>query len=152
MFNLEIISPNSQKHRGYSFTSAIAAGLEPREYAAMWNEQPMTAEAVLDFKVWGKHVNLTCFFRDIHSSKKFCLSAFSNRHDGRYTPRDRIVDFSEPGIENGLYLVTTIKTRNGNSAWASAKLLLPPERREEILARIAEAYAGMVEGVASSTE
>ena len=141
MFDLGIISSNTEKKRGYSFTDAIASGLEPREYIPMWDKEPMEAEAVLDFKIWGKHVNLTCFFRDIRTGKKFCLSAFGS-HDRRYTPRDGIVDFSEPGIENGLYLVATIKNQKGTSAWASAKLLLPPERKEEILARIAEVYTG----------
>ncbi len=134
--------PTTGRHRGYSYTNAVDAGLEPREYAAMWDKEPMEAEAVLDFKIWGKHVNLTCYFRDIRDGKKFWLSAFNDKRDGRYTPRDGVIDFSEPGIENGLYRVATIKTRSGKSAWASAELLLAPERKEEILARIAEVYSG----------
>lgn len=142
MPSVELFSPATGKHRGHSFTSAIASGCEPREYAAMWKEPPMIAEAVLDFKIWGKHVNLTCYFRDIRTGKKFWLSAYNDERDRRYTPRDGVIDFSEVGIENGLYLVETIKTRKGTSAWASAKLLLPSERREEILARIGEVYSG----------
>lgn len=138
----KILSPVTGKHRDHSFTSAIASGFEPREYVAMWDKEPMEAEAVLDFKIWGKHVNLTCYFRDIRTGKKFWLSAFNNARDGRYTPRDGVIDFSEVGIENGLYLIETVKPRKGTSAWVSAKLLLSSERREEILTRIAEVYSG----------
>lgn len=59
-------------------------------------------------------------FRDIRTGKKFWLSTFSNQRDGRYTPRDKVIDFNEPGNENGLYFVNTVKTRKGTSAWASA--------------------------------
>ena len=131
-------------HRAYSFTGAIEYGLEPRAYRSMLHEKPMGCEALLDFKIWGKSPCLTCYFRDIRTGDKFCLSAFDNKHDRRYTPRDKDIDFSEPGIENGLYLVTTMETKKGGSAWATARLLLAPDRKGEILGRITEVYVGPV--------
>ena len=62
------------------------------------------------------------------------------RHRG-YSFRGAI-EFSEAGIEHGLYLVTTTATKKGGSAWATASLIFAPDRREELLARIAEAYVG----------
>ena len=132
------------RHRAYSFTGAIEYGLEPRAYRSMLHEEPMSSEALLDFKIWGKSPCLTCYFRDIRTGNKFCLTAFDNEKNTRYTPRDRDIDFSEQGIENGLYLVETVGTKKGGSAWANASLLLPPDREEEILARITELYAGSI--------
>jgi len=125
-----------RRHRGFSYTSAVNSGFEPREYKSMLHENPMTAEALLDFKIWGKSPNLTCFFRNIRTGEKFRLSAFDNNHDQRYTPRDKDIDFSEPGIENGLYRVVTVKTKKGLCAWQSAELLLSPDKKDEILNRI----------------
>ena len=130
------------QHRAYSFSGAIEYGLEPRAYRSMLHEQPMNVEALLDFKIWGKRPCLTCYFRDIRTGDKFCLSAFDNEHDRRYTPRDKDIDFSKPGIGNGLYLVTTVGTKKGGSVWAAARLLLAPDRKGEILERIAEVYVG----------
>lgn len=130
---------SSRSHRGFSFRAAIDAGLEPRSYKSMLHEKPMQAEAILDFKIWGRRPSLTCYFRDIRTGAKFCLSAFDNKHDGRYTPRDNNIDFSECGIEHGLYLVATVETKKGGSAWSSASLLLPPDKRDAILARITDA-------------
>ena len=129
-----------ERHRGYSFRGAIEYGLEPREYKSMLHEEPIQAEAILDFKIWGKRPCLTCYFRNIRTGEKFCLSAFDNKRASRYTPRDNDIDFSETGIEHGLYLVTTTATKKGGSAWASARLIFAHDRREEILARIAEMY------------
>ena len=134
----------AERQRGFSFSSAIASGFEPREYRSLLHEEPMRAEALLDFKIWGKRPCLTCYFRDIRTGAKFCLTAFDNEKNTRYTPRDRDIDFSEQGIENGLYLVETVGTKKGGSAWANASLLLPPDREEEILARITELYAGSI--------
>ena len=113
-------------------------GLEPREYKSMLRENPMTAEALLDFKIWGKSPNLTCYFRNIRTGEKFRLSAFDNDRDRRYAPRDRRIDFSEPDIESGLYRVVTVKTKKGLCAWQSAELLLSPDKKDAILARLAE--------------
>ncbi|MDL2307946.1 hypothetical protein LJC48_08035, partial [Desulfovibrio sp. OttesenSCG-928-C06] len=60
----------------------------------------------------------------------------------QYTPRDKDIDFSEPDIENGLYEVTTAPNSKGKITWDSATLMLPPERKEEIEARIAEVFEG----------
>lgn len=131
-----------ERHRGYSFRGAIEYGLEPREYKSMLHEEPMQAEAVLDFKIWGKSPCLTCYFRNIRTGEKFCLTAFDNNRSTRYTPRDNEIDFSEQGIEHGLYHVRTVKTKKGTSAWATAKLLIAPGAQLAIEARIAQVFVG----------
>ena len=139
-----ILFPLSEKrHRGFSFQATVENGFEPSDYRSLLHdESPMTAEALLDFKVWGKSPNLTCFFWNIRTGEKFRLSAFDNKRDRRYTPRDGNIDFSEPGIENGLYLVETAKGKKGLCAWQSAKLLLAPDRGDEVVARITEVFIG----------
>ena len=108
----------------------------------MLHEEPMEVEALLDFKIWGKSPCLTCYFRNIRTGEKFCLTAFDNNRSTRYTPRDNEIDFSEPGIEHGLYLVRTVKTKKGTSAWATAKLLIAPGAQLAIEARIAQVFVG----------
>ena len=131
-----------ERHRGYSFRGAIEYGLEPREYRSMLHEEPMEVEALLDFKIWGKSPCLTCYFRNIRTGEKFCLTAFDNNRSTRYTPRDNEIDFSEQGIEHGLYLVRTVKTKKGTAAWATAKLLIAPGAQLAIEARIAQVFVG----------
>ena len=131
-----------ERHRGYSFRGAIEYGLEPREYRSMLHEEPMEVEALLDFKIWGKSPCLTCYFRNIRTGEKFCLTAFDNNRSTRYTPRDNEIDFSEQGIEHGLYLLRTVKTKKGTSAWATAKLLIAPGAQLAIEARIAQVFVG----------
>ena len=131
-----------ERPRAFSFRGAIDDGLEPREYRSMLHEEPMEAEAVLDFKIWGKSPCLTCYFRNIRTGEKFCLTAFDNKRASRYTPRDNDLDFSEVGIEHGLYVVTTVAKKKGGSAWATASLIFPPDRQEDIQAKIAEVYVG----------
>lgn len=72
-----ILFPLSEKrHRGFSFQATVENGFEPSDYRSLLHdESPMTAEALLDFKVWGKSPNLTCFFRNIRTGEKFRLSA-----------------------------------------------------------------------------
>ena len=89
-----------ERPRAFSFRGAIDDGLEPREYRSMLHEEPMEVEALLDFKIWGKSPCLTCYFRNIRTGEKFCLTAFDNNRSTRYTPRDNEIDFSEQGIEH----------------------------------------------------
>ena len=131
-----------ERPRAFSFRGAIDDGLEPREYRSMLHEEPMEVEALLDFKIWGKSPCLTCYFRKIRTGEKFCLTAFDNNRSTRYTPRDNEIDFSEPGIEHGLYLVRTVKTKKGTSAWATAKLLIAPGAQLAIEARITQVFVG----------
>lgn len=131
-----------ERPRAFSFRGAIDDGLEPREYRSMLHEEPMEVEALLDFKIWGKSPCLTCYFRNIRTGEKFCLTAFDNNRSTRYTPRDNEIDFSEPGIEHGLYLVRTVNTKKGTSAWATAKLLIAPGAQLAIEARIAQVFVG----------
>ena len=131
-----------ERPRAFSFRGAIDDGLEPREYRSMLHEEPMEVEALLDFKIWGKSPCLTCYFRNIRTGEKFCLTAFDNNRSTRYTPRDNEIDFSEQGIEQGLYHVRTVKTKKGTSAWATAKLLIAPGAQLAIEARIAQVFVG----------
>ena len=131
-----------ERPRAFSFRGAIDDGLEPREYRSMLHEEPMEVEALLDFKIWGKSPCLTCYFRNIRTGEKFCLTAFDNKRSTRYTPLDNEIDVSEQGIEHGLYLVRTVKTKKGTAAWATAKLLIAPGAQLAIEARIAQVFVG----------
>lgn len=109
--------------RAMTYEQAVELGLEPRDYAY----EPVCGEfeAVLDFKVWGKSVNLQCFFTATATGERFRISAF--RKDGkRYTPRDMQIDFADDGFVGGLYRLKVEKNKKGNAAWLSAKLLSAP--------------------------
>ena len=123
--------------RAYSYKRAVENGLNPRTYKVP--DEPMDAEAILEFKVWGKSPCLGCYFRNIADGGKFVLYAYDNAHNRRYTPRDGVIDFSEAGIENGRYRIVTRKTRTGKTTWQSAALLFGPDRQEAIAAYIREA-------------
>ena len=123
----------------YSYEIAVALGLEPQRY--LLAEWEMTVEAILHFKVWGKKCNLQCYFQDIRTGALFILNA-SCGSTKQYTPQDKGIDFSEPDIENGLYRISTAPNSKGKIVWESATLLIPPECREEIEAKIAEVYEG----------
>lgn len=114
--------------RAYSYKSAVENGLNPRTYKVP--DEPMDAKAILEFKG---------YFRNIADGGKFVLYAYDNAHDRRYTPRDGVIDFSEAGIENGLYRIVTRKTRTGKTTWQSAALLFGPDQQESIAAYIREA-------------
>ena len=96
----------------------------------------LVAEAILDFRVWRKSPCVGCYFRNISDGGKFVLYASDKAHDRRYTPRDAVFDFSEAGIENGLFRIGTRKTRTGNTTWQSAALLFGPDQQEAIAAYI----------------
>lgn len=130
------------EHRAYSFSGAVEYGFNPSLYWSTWRTSPTSAEVMLDFKIWMKGPCLTCYFRNIRTGGKFCLTAFDNKGNGRYTPRDNGIDFSDPKIEGGLYLVTMTNASKKGSVWDSATLLLPPERKGEIWLRIATTYVG----------
>ncbi|WP_165071260.1 hypothetical protein [Desulfovibrio sp. ZJ200] len=106
--------------RGLSFISAIKSGLRPYEYKSVIEASCM--EAILDFKIWGKTPCLGCYFRDISTGKKFVLYAHDDCHSRRYTPKDKEFDFSQSGMEGGLFYLVTRKTRTGKTS--------PKERRQ----------------------
>lgn len=75
--------------RGYSFRQAIDAGCEPRSYDSPVPEGACLAR--LDFKIWGKHGALRCFFTELETGTKFSLPAFrfhQGQDIGQYSPRD----------------------------------------------------------------
>ena len=84
----------------------------------------MATESMLDFKVWEKVLVLAAIFWMLPTAEKFLLFAYNDARDGRYTPRDGAIDFSEAGIENGLNRIVTKKTHTGKTAWQSAVLFL----------------------------
>ena len=84
----------------------------------------MATESMLDFKVWEKVPVLAAIFGILPAAEKFLLFVYNDARDGRYTPRDGVIDFSEAGIENGLYRIVTKKTRTGKTAWQSVGLIL----------------------------
>ncbi len=90
----------------------------------------------------GKIAQPDLLFSEHPNRRKIPLERVDNKRDRRYTPRDGNIDFSEPGIENGLYLVETVKGKKGLCAWQSAKLLLAPDRGDEVVARITEVFIG----------
>ena len=125
--------------RAYSYRNAVDLGLEPQRYN--FANEEMTAEALLHFKVWGKKRNLQCYFQNIRTNELFILSAFCTSSE-RYTPRDRDIDFSEPGNEYGLYKVITAPNSKGKITWDSAALMLSPKHQSEIIARVVEVFKG----------
>lgn len=109
--------------RALTYDQAVELGLEPRDYAY----EPVVGEfeATLDFKVWGKSVNLQCFFTVPATGERFRVSAF--REDGKhYTPKDGRTDFSEEGLEGGLYRLTIGQNKKGKAAWLGAELIRNP--------------------------
>ena len=110
--------------RALTYEQAVEQGLEPRSYAY----EPVIGEfeAVLDFKVWGKSVNLQCFFTVPATGERFRVSAFRDEAK-RYTPRDGVIDFSEPGIEGSLYRLQVGHNAKGNPAWLAAELVRKSE-------------------------
>lgn len=107
--------------RAYSFRQAIDAGLEPRSYADPVPEGVSLAR--LEFKMWGKHASLRCFFTDLRTGAKFTLPAFRHyqgQYIGKYSPRDLDIDFSEPGIEGNVYEIVVDRGPRGGLRWEEA--------------------------------
>ena len=110
--------------RTFDFAQAIAAGYEPPQYREYTLEGETTA--VLDFKMWGNSVCLRCFFTEAGTGHKFTLAAYRQVFGDktrRYTPRDRAIDFSEPGLEGRLYRLVTKRGKRGGIVWESAEEL-----------------------------
>jgi|GEM_PF-1515676 hypothetical protein len=111
---------DNKERRGWSYAGAVDAGLEPRLYD--WKTVPEGPWAgTLDFRYWadnGGPGTLVCCFTSTDGGK-YRLSAFRQK-DGRYTPKDNVIDFGESGIDGTRYTVRTGKNRNGNLAWLEA--------------------------------
>lgn len=117
-----------------SFAQALNLGLQPREYDAVVPVGEFFA--TLDFRVWGKSVNLRCFFTHQETGEKFTLSAFRShfgedhivqRPDGQtrkaYAPEDGSFDFSEGDFDGRFFRLVTRQGKRGNILWSSAELL-----------------------------
>jgi hypothetical protein len=109
--------------RAETYANALELGLA--DYA--WQDVPIGAwRARLDFKAWGKGsgLSLICCFTALDSGAKYRLTAYPGApKDRRYAPRDRGIDFSEPGIEGRVYDVGIAVSRNGTPAWHTAHLV-----------------------------
>lgn len=122
--------PMPQKEiRGLSYANAIRSGLHPYEYKSVVKASCM--KAILDFKIWGKTPCLGCCFRDIATGEKFVLYAHDDCHSRRYTPKDKVFDFSQSGIEGSLFYLVTRKTRKGKISWQNARLLPGTEHQSQ---------------------
>jgi len=122
-----------------SFAEVVKSGLEPREYDAVVPVGGITAR--LDFRMWGKSVNLRCFFTNLESGEKFSLSAFrthrgehhhtlreSGKECSAYTPEDEAIDFAYGEYDGKLFRLITRRGKRGGVLWASAEML--PESAE----------------------
>ena len=120
--------------KALSFAQALNLDLQPREYVASVPEGVFTAR--LDFRIWGKSVNLRCFFTRSETGDKFTLSAFRShfgedhivqRPDGQtrkaYAPEDGSFDFSEGDWDGRLFRLVTRQGKRGSILWSSAELL-----------------------------
>lgn len=76
----------------------------------------------LKFRVWGKSMNLGCYFQTDEGSR-FYLYAWRIKggvRDEQYCPRDSEPNFAE--VEDDTrWLIETKKSRNGNIYWSTAE-------------------------------
>ncbi len=117
---------------------ATQLGFNPDEYAYLKDEPAISFTAVLDFRVWAKNGGVNCCFREIQTGRKFFVTAFNNQHSNVYTPRDGKLDFSAPGMENGIYRLRVERSTTNKPVWSSAHVELPPEPQDAVLAKIRE--------------
>jgi len=105
-----------------SFRKALNRGFNPREYT--YGPLPQGEWlGTLDAKIWGKSLNLVCYFTSREGSK-FCLSAFrvrTGKGAGKwYTPKDGNIDVSNEAIRVGNeYKLHTGRNNRNNPAWYS---------------------------------
>ena len=117
-----------------SLAQALSSGFEPRDYDAAAPVGEVTAR--LDFRMWGKSINLRCFFTNLESGEKFSLPAFrshrgehhytlrdSGKERSAYTPEDGSIDFTHGEYDGKLFRLTTRQGMRGGVLWASAEIL-----------------------------
>lgn len=68
--------------KALSFAQALSLGFQPREYGTSVPEGEFIAR--LDFRMWGKFVNLRCFFTHMKTGNKFSLSAYRSQSGKRH--------------------------------------------------------------------
>ncbi|MBT0725038.1 hypothetical protein HH682_11545 [Rosenbergiella sp. S61] len=110
--------------RGLTYNMALQEGLEPESYD--WKNIPEGVwRARLEFKIWSNKSragHLVCYMTYLEESRRYRLSAFRQGNGTtRYTPKDGGIDFSEKGLEGHIFLVTTVSTSKGGSAWMAAE-------------------------------
>lgn len=126
--------------KALSFAQALSLGFQPREYGTSVPEGEFIAR--LDFRIWGKSVNLRCFFTHMETGEKFSLSAYRShsgkehivrRPDGKthhaYTPEDGAFDFAEGDLGRRLFRLVMRQGARGKLLWSSAELLPDDESR-----------------------
>ena len=122
-------------------TQAEQLGFNPGEYAYLKDDPASSFTAVLDFRVRAKNGGLNCCFREIRTGRKFFVTAYSNQHDKRFTPRDGEPDFSRPGLENGIYSLRVGRSNANKPLWTAAHTVLPPEPQEAVIKKLMEIVA-----------
>lgn len=104
-----------------SFNKALEMGKEPRDYN--WKVPAGDYEGVLDFRVWGKSVNVQCFFTFV-SGEKYILSAFRTRDEEKYSPKDQSLDFSsKENLEGERFRLSITVNNKGRTAWNKASMV-----------------------------
>lgn len=108
--------------RAISFSQARKEGLNWAQYEFI--DVPDNFEGILEYKVWGKKMNLQLFFRS-DDGNKYLLSAFRNHVNKKYTPRKMVnmhmcSEFIQPGMK---FKITTTKTSEGTVDFIGAKEL-----------------------------
>jgi hypothetical protein len=115
--------PEPASLRALAYDDAVDAGLEPRSYA--WQDVPLGKWAGrLDFKTWANPTaqgHMVCYFTAASDGRRYRLSAFRSGASYRYTPKDGGIDFSEPGLDGRVFLLTVEGVRKMGAAWIAAE-------------------------------
>ena len=75
----------TEEKRALSFTAALAAGFEPKNYDYLSVPEGSWA-GTLDLKAWGRSMSLHCYFTTA-AQQRYQLTAFRGRkNDGIYGP------------------------------------------------------------------
>lgn len=97
----------------------VSFGLNPREYRTL-TEQDLGITATLDFKVWNRG-RLVCYFFDEVKEARFKVSLFPDKETEGYYPKDGNIDFSEPLLLGGLFILGVDISSRRNPVLLSAK-------------------------------
>lgn len=125
------------------FAQGLNLGLQPHEYGTPVPKGEFLAR--LDFRMWGKSINLRCFFTYMETGQKFSLSAYRSHSDKEHvvqrldekthhaeTPEDGVFDFTKGNLGNwgGRHFRLVIRQgARGKILWNSAELLALDESR-----------------------
>ena len=108
--------------RALTFNNARDKGLVHGDY--IFKGLPEEFVGKLEYKVWGKYMNLLLYFQS-DDKRKYLLSIYRNRGGSKYAPRNMPdFDLSDTSIHPGMkFRVVTKLTKSGNSDLFEAELL-----------------------------